>query len=152
MKTLIKIFGIIIILSMVFGCSTVRTLDPNYEAYKQAILSQKPLVLIEWSPDGLRMSKLEVNPAINIQQRQPDPPHPVWGTLNRVITVGGVIGGIWAYGQAQSDIIDSSQGATSISGSYNSPGGNMSGSDMNIPTTTTTNTETITGTDAMLPE
>ena len=37
-KTLIKIFGIIIILSMVFGCSTVRTLDPNYEAYKQAIL------------------------------------------------------------------------------------------------------------------
>jgi len=133
------------------GCASApKSIDPNYEAYKQAVLSQKPLVLIEWTPDGKSMTKLEINPAINIQQRQPDPPHPAWGTLNRVITVGGVIGGIWAYGQAQSDIIDSSQGMTSISGSYNSPGGNMSSGDMSIPTTTTTTTttettETITG-------
>jgi hypothetical protein len=146
MKTSIRIFMICtLILSL--GCSTVKTLDPNYEAYRQAILAQPALVKITWSADGQRMTSLEVNPQINIQQKQPDAPHPGWTFANSFIRAAGIVTAIWAGGQALEGVIEAGNGATSIANSYNQPGGNMSLGNMEIPTeiTTTTTTETVTG-------
>ena len=146
MKTSMKIFGIAVALSMVFGCSTVRTLDPNYAAYQQAKITQPALVEITWSDDGHRMQSLRVNAPMDIQQKVPDAPHPAWSVVNSLVRVGGVVGGIWAGGQALEGVIEAGNGATSIANSYNQPGGNMAGGDVSIPTTTTTETtETITG-------
>ena len=142
MKTSIKIFGILLALSMVFGCSTVKTLDPNYAAYQQAMLAQPALVEIAWTEDGQRMKSLKVNPQVNVQQKQPDSPHPAWSVVNSLVRVGGIVGGIWAGGQALEGVIEAGNGATSISGSYNQPAGHMASGNVEVPTTITTTTET----------
>ena len=145
MNRLIVAIGICALM-LNLGCSTARTLDPNYAAYQQAMLAQPALVEIVWTEDGQRMQSLKVNPQVNIQQKQPDAPHPGWAVANSLIRVGGIVGGIWAGGQALEGVIEAGNGATSISNSYNQPGGNLAGGDVSIPTTTTTEiTKTITG-------
>ena len=106
-------------------------------------MNQKPLVSIEWSADGTRIAKLEVNPQISIQQIQPEAPHPAWKVADSLIRVGGLVGGIWAGGQAIEGIVESSRGITTTT-----VGGHMAGGDVSIPTTTTTTTtETSTNTE-----
>ena len=131
---------------MMLGCATSRTTpDPDYLIYQEALKNQKPLVLIEWSPDGQKMTKLEVSPQINIQQKAPEAPHPAWAVVSTAIRATGMVFGIVAAG----DALEGLAGAVQGNSSYTS-GGNMSGADMSIPTTTTTttttNTETMTGT------
>lgn len=139
MKTILLI---VVSMMLVGGCASApKPVDPNYQNYLSSI---KPMVAIEWSEDGTRIKKLEVNPAV--QQRQPDAPHPAWSTVNRLISAVGIVGGIWAFGQAQEGIIESGRGTTTIEGSYNQPGGNMAGGNVEIPTTTTTTTTTETTT------
>jgi len=154
MKTSILSFGILLALSMVFGCGTTKTIDPNYQAYQQAIMNQPPLVHITWTDDGQRMKDFKVNPQINIQQKAPDAPHPFWNLATGIVKGLTIVGGIVASGDAVSDVISAGNGATSIANSYNQPGGHMASGNVEVPTTTTTttNTETITGTDAALPE
>lgn len=123
------------------GCASTKTLDPNYSAYQQAIMTQKPLVTIEWAEDGSRLKRLEVNPQIAIQQRQPDPAHPAWRVADSLVRGATVVGGIWAAGDALKGLADSVQGNTTVTA-----GGHISGGDMSIPTTTTTNMTTMTTT------
>ena len=151
-----RIVAVIIIATMLFGCASANkgldTLagidskgyqgDPNYIAYQQALLNQPPLVAIVWTDDGQRMKSLAVNPAINIQQRQQDAPHPVWGVVKSLVNMAGIVGSIWYGGQAIENIVDASRGTTSITGSYNSPGGHMASGDISVPVTTTTTTTT----------
>ena len=146
MKTSLKIFGIMLLLAIGSGgcASAPKSIDPNYQAYQQAMITQKPLVEIAWSADGQRMTSLKVNPQMSIQQKQPDAPHPAWSVANSLIRVGGIVGGIWAGGQALEGVIEAGNGATSIANSYNQPGGNLAGGDVSIPTTVTTTTETTT--------
>lgn len=148
MKTWIALIGICVAVIMSSGCaSTVKTVDPNYQAYQQAKLTQPALVSIKWSEDGQHIKELTVNAPMDIQQKAPDAPHPAWAVVNSLVRAGGIVGGIWAGGEALEGVIEAGRGTTSISGSYNQPGGNMASGDMSIPTTTT-NTETITGTEA----
>lgn len=126
-----KIYLLIIILLFGIGCAgTPKTLDPNYQAYQQAMLAQKPLVSIEWSEDGSRIKKLDVNPQVNIQQKAPDAPHPAWAMANSLIRVGGIVGGIWAGGQALEGVIEASRGnyanSFNTSSQYNSSTSNNS--------------------------
>ena len=136
---------IVLSLIMMLGCATSRTTpDPDYLIYQEALKNQKPLVLIEWNPGTKEMTKLEVNPQINIQQKAPDAPHPVWAVVNTALKGAAMVFGIYAVGDVTEGIAQSVQGNSS----YTS-GGNMAGADMSIPTTTTTtttNTETMTGT------
>jgi len=140
----IFLIGLCIILNMNIGCSTVKTLDPNYQAYQQAMMTQPPLVEIEWTEDGQRMKKLKVNPQMNIQQKQPEAPHPAWGLATSVVRGLTLVGGIYAGGDALEGVLEAGRGTTTITGSYNTPGGNMAGGDVSIPTTTTTETVTST--------
>ena len=139
-----RIIGICALtLSLGLGCASQRTApDPDYVLYQEALKNQKPLVSMEWSADGQRLTKLEIQPAVNIQQSQQNTPHPVWGTISTAIRATGAVFGIVAAGNALEGIAGSVQGNSS----YTS-GGNMSGGDMSIPTTTTT--ETITNTETM---
>lgn len=155
-----RVITVLLIGMMFFGCAagsadkgldTIAAIDakpyagdPNYIAYQQALLNQPPLLSIVWTDDGQRMKALQVHPAINIQQRQHDPPHPMWQVVNKIASMFGVVGGIYFGGQAVENIVDASRGTTSITGSYNQPGGAMAGGDVSIPTTTTTTTETVT--------
>jgi len=138
-----KLILIICMVVLVTGCSTApKALDPNYAAYQQAILADKPLVSITWDATGQKMQSLTVNQPIRIEQKQPDAPHPAWQTLSTAIRATGMVFGIVAAGDALEGLAGSVQGNSSYSA-----GGNMSGGAMDIPTTTTTttNTETITG-------
>lgn len=94
---------------------------------------------IKWSDDGQRIKQLTVNAPMDIQQKQPDAPHPAWAVVNGLVRVGGIVGGIWAAGDAMEGVIGASRG------SYIS-GGDMavSGSSVANPITTTTTTETTT--------
>ncbi|WP_028325811.1 hypothetical protein [Desulfatirhabdium butyrativorans] len=123
------------------GCSTTKTLDPNYEAYRQTLLTQKPLVTIEWSEDGAKLKRLEVNPQLQVQQRQPDPAHPAWRVADSLVRGATVVGGIWAAGDALKGLAGSVQGNTNVVA-----GGHIAGGGISIPTTTTTNTTTSTET------
>jgi hypothetical protein len=126
---------LVIILSLSIGCASgPKPLDPNYQIYQQAIANQKPLVSIEWSEDGSRIKKLDVNPQVNIQQKVPDAPHPAWAIANNLIKVGGVVGGIWAGGQALEGIVEASRGTTVIDGSYNTSSTYSSSSSSNSST------------------
>jgi len=130
----------IFLVLMTVGCaSSPKTLDPNYAAYQQAKLTQPSLVDIKWSDDGQRIKQLTVNAPMDIQQKQPDAPHPAWAVVNGLVRVGGIVGGIWAAGDAMEGVIGASRG------SYIS-GGDMavSGSSVANPITTTTTTETTT--------
>ena len=139
-----RIIGICALM-LSLGCASQRTApDPDYVLYQEALKNQKPLVLMEWSLDGQRLTKLEIQPAVNIQQRQPDAPHPAWGVVSTAIRATGAVFGIVAAGNALEGIAGSVQGNSSYTA-----GGNMSGGDMSIPTTTTTSTETITNTETM---
>lgn len=142
MKKIILIICVVFLIVSV-GCSTAsKTLDPNYAAYQQAILADKPLVSITWDDTGQKMKSLVVNQPIRIEQKQPDAPHPAWQTLSTAIRATGMVFGIVAAGDALEGLAGSVQGNTS----YTS-GGNISSGDMSIPTTTTTttSTETVTG-------
>jgi hypothetical protein len=142
MNRLIAVIGICA-LTLSLGCATSRTTpDPDYVLYQEAMKNQKPLVSMEWSADGQRLTKLEIQPAVNIQQRQPDAPHPIWAVVNTAFKGVAMVMGIYATG----DVIENFGAAVQGNSSYTS-GGNMSGGDMAIPTTTTTTTtrtETIT--------
>lgn len=130
----------IFLVVMTMGCaSSPKTLNPNYAAYQQAKLTQPALVDIRWSDDGQRIKQLTVNAPMDIQQKQPDAPHPAWGVVNSLVRVGGIVGGIWAAGDAMEGVIGASRG------SYTS-GGDMavSGSSVANPISTTTTTETTT--------
>ena len=134
---------IVLSLIMTLGCATSRTTpDPDYLLYQEAMKNQKPLVSMEWSADGQRLTKLEIQPAANIQQKQQNAPSPIWGVISTAIRATGAVFGIVAAGNALEGIAGSVQGNSS----YTS-GGNMAGADMSIPTTTTT--ETITNTETM---
>jgi len=132
----------LILIAVLSGCAGVQKTDPNYMLYQDAMRNQRPLVSIEWSADGQKMTRLEVNPQVNLQQRQQDAPHPAWTTVNRLIGAAGIVGGIWATGQALEGIVKVGNGATYVDGSYNQPGGHIAGGDVSIPTTTTTETTT----------
>lgn len=132
------------------GCaSTGQAPDPNYSAMLQAYQSQPPLVEMTCPDGGCVFKSLKVSSPQSIPQRQPDAPHPAWSALNGLIRVGGVVGGIWAAGDALEGIIEAGRGIST----YQS-GGDMavSGSTVANPvttTTTTTNTETNTGMEPM---
>jgi hypothetical protein len=144
MKTSLKIFGIMLLLAIGSGgcASAPKSIDPNYAAYQQAKVAQPALVEITWSDDGQRIQTLRVNAPMDIQQKTPDAPHPAWSVVNSLVRVGGIVGGIWAGGQALEGVIEAGNGATSISGSYNQPGGHMASGNVEVPTTITTTTET----------
>ena len=133
---------IMIIGTLIIGCAGPKVQDPNYALYQQAMKEQPPLVDIKWSEDGQRIKQLTVNPQMNIQQKQPDAPHPAWAVVNSFVRAAGIVGGIWAGGQAIEGIVEAGRGTTIIEGSYNSPGENMAGGNIDIPTTTTTITTT----------
>lgn len=142
----------LIIVAMVValaGCSYTRPSDPSYEQYLATVAaSTKPLVKITWDETGSKMTSLEVNQAPVIQQRAPEAPHPAWGVAKALIGAAGVVGGIWAGGEALQGVIEASRGVTTYTA-----GGSIAHGDVSIPTTTTTtttetttteNTETIT--------
>ena len=129
-------------LSLGLGCASRRTVpDPDYVLYQQAVKEQKPLVSIEWNDDMTKVKKLEVNPQVNIQQRQQDAPSPAWAVLSTAIRATGAVFGIVAAGNALEGLAGAVQGNSSYTA-----GGNMAGADMSIPTTTTTTTTTSTET------
>jgi len=146
----IRIIGIVgLILSLGLGCATQRTApDPDYVLYQQAVKEQKPLVSIEWNEDMTKMKKLDVYPQLNIQQKQQDAPHPIWGVITTAVRGVLTVWGIVEIGNAAEGLAGSVQGNSSYTA-----GGNMSGGSMEIPTTTTTTTtETITGIEPLLTE
>ena len=135
----IKIIGIcVLMLSLGLGCASQRTTpDPDYILYQEALKNQKPLVSMTWSADGQRLTSLEIQPAVNIQQRQQDAPHPIWAVVNTAFKGAAMVMGIYATG----DVIENFGAAVQGNSSYTS-GGNMSGGSMEIPTTTTNTTTT----------
>lgn len=77
------------------------------------------------------------------QQQQPSEWASVFKTAFAVgLPVAGMVMNTYAAGEAYANVLEVAHGP--ISGSYNSAGSNLSGGNLEIPTTTTTTTETIT--------
>jgi hypothetical protein len=145
MKMWKKLTAILCIFSLVAvtGCATrgAQTVDANYSAYLAALQAQfvkeeKPMVDLELHDDGkVKGLKVWREPKfMPVEQKRPDPPHPGWATLNGLIRVGGIIGGIWAAGDALEGVLDSVNhgGTTNNFGSYNSAGGDLAGGPIDL--------------------
>lgn len=124
MKKMIAL--IIIFVFSITGCSTLgglKTVDPNYQAYTATIqaqltAAQKPLVDIKVDKDG-RISAITMNqPPRHIAVEQKNP-HPVWGVTTSLIRACGVVGGIWATGEALEGVIEAASGNTTNMNSFN---------------------------------
>ena len=154
MKTWTAIIGIVLLGAIgLTGCASApKSLDPNYQAYQQAMLAQKPLVSIEWSEDGSRIKKLDVNPQVNIQQKAPDAPHPAWGLANSLVRVGGIVGGIWAGGQALEGVIEASRGNYVYTNSYNPSQYSSTSNNSSVSSSSTTYPSGESGSGGALPE
>lgn len=128
-----------LLLSLCAGCATTHQLDPNYQAMLNAYATQGDLLSITCPEGGCVFTSLKVRAPQMIPQRQADPPHPAWRVADSLIRAGGVVGGIWAAGNALEGIVGASRGYTS----YQS-GGDMavSGSSVANPISTTTQTTT----------
>ena len=143
------------------GCAP-KTADPNYIAYLNTVKAKKqqPLVKIEALPGkqitGLKSITLYAGGgnAGAVQMYRPPAPHPVWGVLSGAIKVAGVVGSIWATGEAFKGVANA-VGASAGGNSYLS--GSVSGDQSGIvmtpgpwstgyvtaPVTTTTTTNPI---------
>lgn len=129
--------ALVIVGALCIGCAAKQTtVSPDYAQYLATVqATTHPLVEITWDETGQRMTSLKVTQPVNIQQKAPDAPHPAWGVANSLIRTAGIVGGIWAAGDAMQGVIEASRGTynTTTSDSYN----------------TTSNTSTSTSTSNM---
>lgn len=115
------------VVSISTGCS-VKAVDPNYMAYTQTLQAQfvankEPLVSIEVDVDG-KIAGIIVNQPVKQLDVEQKNPHPVWMVASGVVKMVGIVGSIWATGDAISDIVDASSGATTYTNSGTDNSGN----------------------------
>lgn len=135
--------------SIFTGCGA-KIVDPNYMAYTQTLQAQfvankEPLVSIEVDIDG-KIAGIIVNQPVkqlNVEQKKS---HPVWAVASNIVKVFGIVGGIWATGDAISSIVDASSGNTTYTNSGNDNSGNSGDVGIeHINTDTVTTTDTVDG-------
>lgn len=116
---------------VLMGCASfggAKVVDPDYQAYATAIqaqltAAQKPLVDIKVDADG-RISAITMNQPPRYIQVEQKRPHPVWAVTSSLVRVAGVVGGIWATGEALEGVISASTGTSTYTNSANNNSGN----------------------------
>lgn len=146
-KLAILMAFIFIVATSTMGCST-KNINPDYLAYTQTLqsqfkASQSPLVSIEVDVDG-KIAGVIVNQPMRQVTVQQKLPHPGWGAFSGVIRMCGVVGSIWATGDAISSIVDAGSGPTTYINSGNNNSGNSGSIDQGYTITDTVTTTTDT--------
>lgn len=124
-----KIKILIVMLCVAFfssGCSTLmgaKELDPDYAAYAQTMQVQfqaarDPLVNIQLSDEG-KITGIVVNQPTQFIQVQQKKDHPGYALAGSVVKVAGVVGSIFAVGDALEGVIEASTGNETYMNSYN---------------------------------
>lgn len=153
MKTFAKVCVALVLSLFVLtgftGCAArqAQTLDANYAAYVAALQAyankeHKPMLDLELDEEG-KVKGLKVwkePPPLNIQQVKDSAPHPGWKVLNSLVRVGGVVGGIWAAGDAMEGIISAIP-----AGGNNYTFGSNNGGDGSATLTDSMNSATFSG-------
>ena len=134
------------IVTTTVGCGGKNVVNPDYLAYTQALQAQflaskEPLVSIEVDTDGKIAGVIVNQPMRNIVVQQ-KAPHPGWGVFSGVVRMCGVVGSIWATGDAISGIIEAGSGTNTYINSANNNSENSGSIDSaytvnDIVTTTT---------------
>jgi hypothetical protein len=141
MNIFAKVFIVLSLSLLLFtGCASTgaQSVDANYAAYVAAVqaysnVEHKPMVDLELTEDG-KVKGIKVwkeRPPLNIAQKKDPAPHPGWKVLNSVVRVGGIIGGIWAAGEAMEGLVEAipAGGNHTNIGSYNGADGSATISD-----------------------
>jgi hypothetical protein len=132
------------------GCAGTqnKAADPNYALYVeamrlQAAQKQEPLMKMELWDDGSVKSLSVAVPKdpIRVEQRK-STPHPGWAVLNGLIRVGGIVGGIWATGNALEGLVSAGNAANVT----NIGSGNTAGGDLTASTTLANSYNNVSGT------
>jgi len=113
-----------------FGCMSSVEFEKWVDANKQIALmnmqmAQRPLVHIEWCDNGTRVCKLEVYSQASLLPYLPQKKDSEWVRVaDRLISVGGLIGGIAVTGNAMKGIINAvgKNAGHNIVDSYNTSG------------------------------
>lgn len=152
MKKLISLV-VLCIFIVTTGCASfggAKAIDPDYAAYTatvqaQLTAAQKPLVDIKVDADG-RISAIVMNQPPKYIQVEQKNPHPAWRVAGSLVRVCGIVGGIWATGEALEGVLGASSGTSTYINSANNNSENTGTitSDYNDIVTTTTNNSTET--------
>lgn len=150
-----KLMTVFFLLTLCFGCASQEA----YMAHVQGMIEanayrQQPGIEQEFDSDG-RMIRQKItmpDEGVKIAQiKDSEWAQPLSTALSGALNIGLMGTAGWAITKELSGAIKSVQ--PNISGSYNNPGGNMAGGNVEIPTTTTTTTTTETnGTLPTIPE
>lgn len=141
----IRIIGICaIMLSLGLGCASQEAYKAHVEAMVKAnAYRQQPGITQEFDSQGRMVKQSIIMPDQGVQIAQIKDSE--WAKpIGRALEFGVFGAAGWAMSHEWSNALQAVQ--PNITGSYNQPGGSMAGNDVSIPTTTTTtNTETMSG-------
>lgn len=145
-STLSMLLSMIILLLVLPSCGPSKQYQMYLETLREVNANRAaPGIHQTFDPNGKLLSQTITLPQAPIipAQEQPNEWASVFKTAFAVgLPVAGMVMNTYASGEAYSNVLEVAHGP--ISGSYNSAGSNLSGGNLEIPTTTTTTTETIT--------
>lgn len=127
-----RLIALLLLLSLSAGCASQEA----YRAYTTALIEanknrQTPGIEQTFDSQGRLVSQKIIFPDEPVTPQQIKDSEWV-RPLTNVFLAGVGVAGLWANSHEWSNAIQSVQ--PNISGSYNSPGGNMAGGDISIPT------------------
>jgi hypothetical protein len=146
------LIGCLIFILILPSCASLNKtsdVDPNYEAYQQAMIKQinkeqKPLIDLQIGDDG-KIKGIKMYPEqkfINLLPYSPKP-HPVWRVINTAVTGVATVFGIREGGKALERVIDASTGDTSYTDSYNDMSNRSVNTESNSDSSSTTDNNLV---------
>ena len=146
MKSIARLMGVFLLLVILIGCGPSKQYQMYLETLKEVNANRSaPGIHQTFDPSGKLLSQSITLPQAPIMPAQEQPSE--WASVFKTafavgLPVAGMVMNTYAAGEAYANVLEVAHGP--ISGSYNNAGSNLSGGDLEIPTTTTTTTTTET--------